>query len=242
MRITANAILKSPSQNTLHVNAEKRVFVIGDLDADYEKFLYALNSVDFDKENDVLISLGDVIDRGNDSLKLLDTFSLLGVHMVLGNHEHMMLESLIANDPVAYKLWVKNGGDWHLREDTEKLNAACELLIACPLSILLDYKGEKIGLSHTISQHSDWNTINTNKEQLVGDYLWDRQVVKQDKLYTNRGVLFSIHGHNATEKPFWIFNTFHIDTNFKAGHPTIIELGQLINHFKLTPLRELSYS
>lgn len=241
MRITANAILKSPSQTMLHVNADKRVFVIGDLDADFEKFRYALNSVNFDKDNDVLISLGDVIDRGKDSLKLLDSFTTLGVHMVLGNHEHMMLESILSNDKKAYALWTKNGGDWHQHIDKKILQATCEKLITCPLSIVLDYRGEKIGLSHTLGQQWDWSDLNSNKKELVSDFLWDRQVVKQDKLFSNRGVLFSIHGHNATKKPFWIFNTYHIDTNYKAGRPTIVEISELITYFKATPLRDLSY-
>ncbi|MGO2013005.1 MAG: metallophosphoesterase [Pseudoalteromonas sp.] len=241
MRISANAILKSPTQQSLHINADKRIFVIGDLDADLAKFHYALKSVNFNKEKDVLISLGDVIDRGNDSLKLLNTFSTLGVHMVLGNHEHMMLESIIANDKKAHALWTKNGGNWHLNVDKQTLRTACEKLVSYPLSILLDYQGEKIGLSHTLGQQWDWSDLNSDKKKLVSELLWDREVVKQDKIFSNRGVLFSIHGHNATKKPFWIFNTYHIDTNYKAGRPTIVELSELINYFKATPLRELSY-
>jgi len=240
MRITANAILKSPSQIKLHINDEQRVFVIGDLDADYEKFLYALNSVNFDKHNDVLISLGDVIDRGKDSIKLLETFKVLSVHMVLGNHEHMMLESILANDKKAHALWVKNGGGWSLNVDKQILQSVCEYLVTCPLSILLEYRGEKIGLSHTLGQRWDWQNLNQCKKELVKDLLWDRHIFKQDRLYSNRGVLFSVHGHNATAKPFWIFNTFHIDTNFRAGRPTIIELGELIDYFKTTSLRHLT--
>ncbi|WP_404340135.1 metallophosphoesterase [Pseudoalteromonas mariniglutinosa] len=232
MRINANAILQAPTHRELQIDNDKRVFVIGDLDADFMKFQSALKSVNFDVKNDQLISLGDVIDRGNDSLKLLNIFAELGIHMVLGNHEHMMLESLLANDQQARDLWVKNGGDWHIHVKPETLKLSCEKLLTNPLSILLSYQNEKIGLSHTLPQQWHWQHMIVDKHQCVADLLWDRKTVKQKQLFTNEGVLFSVHGHNATANPFWIANSYHIDTNYRGGYPTIVELSTLIKEFK----------
>lgn len=231
MGISTNKIRYASPNKVIDIPDDKRVFVIGDLDADYNKFLQAIHSVSFDPHADVLISLGDVIDRGNDSLKLLDTFSKLGVYMVLGNHEHMMLEAL-AKDQQAYDLWIKNGGLWHKHSDKNSLLNACNKLISCPLSILLNYQGEKIGLSHTLATCWDWQQPMKVNAQLISDLLWDRQITQSKKLVQNLGVLFSIHGHNATAKPYWIENTYHIDTNYLGGSPTIVELSELIKNFK----------
>lgn len=84
---------QNPIQVKLQIAEHKRVFVIGDLDADLAKFEQALCSVNFNPSTDILFSLGDVIDRGDNSIALLRRFKELGVNMCLGNHEHMLLES-----------------------------------------------------------------------------------------------------------------------------------------------------
>ena len=154
--MNCDAHLQNPIQVKVHFDANKRVFVIGDLDADLAKFEQALKSVNFDKNHDVLFSLGDVIDRGADSVKLIKRFIELGVYMSLGNHEHMLLESLLTHDKDYFSLWVKNGGRWHIDTSDEELEFVCNYLRNRPLSYLLDYRGAKIGLSHTVSHNWNW--------------------------------------------------------------------------------------
>ena len=55
---------QKPIQVKMQLEQSKRVFVIGDLDADLTKFEQALCSVNFNPSEDILFSLGDVIDRG----------------------------------------------------------------------------------------------------------------------------------------------------------------------------------
>ena len=126
--INSKVVLQNQTQIKLELDKNKRVFVIGDLDADLAKFEQALESVNFDKNHDVLFSLGDVIDRGNDSVKLLQRFIELGVYMSLGNHEHMLLESLLAHDEAYFSLWVKNGGRWHIDASDDELEFVCNYL------------------------------------------------------------------------------------------------------------------
>jgi predicted phosphodiesterase len=42
------------------------IFVIGDIHAEYQKLEEVIKKSNIDKENDMLITLGDVVDRGAD--------------------------------------------------------------------------------------------------------------------------------------------------------------------------------
>ena len=230
-------LVKSPlaSQNPIQVKMQleqsKRVFVIGDLDADLAKFEQALCSVNFNPSEDILFSLGDVIDRGDNSIALLKRFKELGVNMCLGNHEHMLLESLLAKDKGYYRLWVENGGRWHQDATDEELEFACKQLLKCPLSYYVEYAGIKIGLSHTTCDDWDWNNPTQDIQQATGALLWDRSLTKAKKPVINPSIDFSVHGHNTTKEPYWLGNSYHLDTNYLSGKPTIVELKTLINQF-----------
>ena len=64
-------------------------FVIGDVQGCYEQLNELLSIIDFSPTKDHIIFAGDMVNRGNDSLKVLD-FCLSNpnsVSAVLGNHD-----------------------------------------------------------------------------------------------------------------------------------------------------------
>mgnify|MGYP002640762724 CR=1 FL=1 len=65
----------------------KRTIVIGDIHGCYDELQKLLKKVDF-SANDLCISVGDIVDRGADSWKVVDFFkNTPNAHCVLGNHE-----------------------------------------------------------------------------------------------------------------------------------------------------------
>lgn len=64
------------------------------------------------KADDHLYILGDVIDRGPRGLSILrETMQKENITLLMGNHEHMMLEVLTdPDDADALWLWYRNGG------------------------------------------------------------------------------------------------------------------------------------
>ncbi|MCP4866957.1 MAG: metallophosphoesterase, partial [Alteromonas sp.] len=58
MKIKTNAISKAPLTKHLTIDNDKRVFVVGDLDGDYSRLKTQLNKVNFNPDEDTLISLG----------------------------------------------------------------------------------------------------------------------------------------------------------------------------------------
>ena len=95
---------------------ENRTLVITDLHGCYDECIELLQKMAFDEENDTLINLGDIIDRGP---KIYETFVFLrdlkermGDRCVLirGNHEQMMLDAL-ENGGRDKDLWYYNSGE-----------------------------------------------------------------------------------------------------------------------------------
>ncbi|MAP19845.1 MAG: metallophosphoesterase [Alteromonadaceae bacterium] len=231
MNVKTTAISKAPLCKTLDIADEQRVFVVGDLDGDYQKLQAQLNKVSFNPQDDVLISLGDIIDRGQDSAELVEYFQEIGAHVVLGNHEHMMMEALMSRDSFAMRLWTQNGGAWHQSASVQTLLSLCRWFIKQPLAIKLNYQGHKIGISHTLPVTWSWENMPGNTEACVWPLLWDRERFLKRKHNVNHGVDFSVHGHNSTQVCLWIGNSYHIDTG-RYGHPTVINLSDTIDAFK----------
>ena len=102
-----------PSYQTLRVPG--RTFVVGDLHG----CLSPLQSIFtagtfFCKNGDVcVLLLGDLTDRGPDSLGCLALLDQPGVYSIQGNHEQMCSTAL-HNKPLGMYNWLSNGGNWFL--------------------------------------------------------------------------------------------------------------------------------
>lgn len=60
---------------------------------------------------DLILSVGDIIDRGPDSKKVIEWFmSTPNTEVIYGNHEDMMYEVATKNDYTYRHLWLRNGG------------------------------------------------------------------------------------------------------------------------------------
>jgi len=228
--IQVNAILSATLVKTLSIDSNKHVLVVGDIHGDYAQLIESLTRLNFDPVADTLICLGDMIDRGPDSVAVLDYLHGVNAIMLLGNHEHLMLESVLSNDGEALAMWNQNGGRWHEQYDKEQLIAFSQRLLELPLSIQLTYQNQVIGLSHTISQDWNWQHYPQSHADTVGDLLWQRSVFKRRIIINNVGVDFSIHGHNPSQVPVWIGNTYHIDTGY-YGQLSVVNLTDVIVKF-----------
>lgn len=101
--------MKNPVQ-TFEPNEVGRDFVIGDLHGSLSCFEKMLEGIQFDKTKDRMFSVGDLVDRGPESLQCLELIREPWFHCVLSNHEQMMLEAFDGGYMGQY--WVQNGGGW----------------------------------------------------------------------------------------------------------------------------------
>lgn len=197
-----------------------RKFIVGDIHGCWDLFQDMLVEIDFDKTQDMMYSVGDLVDRGPDSMKCLKLIKEPWFRAVRGNHEDFMIGSVLRGERT--QLWIMNGGGWHLDEDPEELKELVLLADELPLSITLTH--ENIGICHAEPPTRDWNNaINTNdyhREKMI----WGRDRVRGGDIITeNIGRTF--HGHTVTDDIVVKGNAFFIDTGAVfTGQLTCVEV------------------
>ena len=87
------------------------IYVMSDVHGCEDRYRNVLRQIRL-KDDDHLYILGDVVDRGPGGLKVLrDTMKKKNITLLMGNHEHMMLASLLHPDDADMRwLWYQNGG------------------------------------------------------------------------------------------------------------------------------------
>ncbi|GAB0975518.1 hypothetical protein BT08F35_44240 [Escherichia coli] len=86
----------------------RNVWVVGDLHGCYTRLMSELHRVDFDPAQDLLISVGDLIDRGTENVECLELLQMPWFRAVMGNHERLMIDALSPDGNV------NNGNDSNL--------------------------------------------------------------------------------------------------------------------------------
>lgn len=85
-------------------------YVMSDLHGCYDKFIKLLEKIKFN-ENDELYILGDIFDRGDKPLEILDYIvTHLNITLLKGNHEKMFEDSYKSGDSGTVAMWMFNGG------------------------------------------------------------------------------------------------------------------------------------
>lgn len=68
-------------------NVSGRDFICGDIHGCYSLLYSELDKLNFDESKDRLFCTGDLVDRGPESLDVLDIIDKSWFHSVLGNHD-----------------------------------------------------------------------------------------------------------------------------------------------------------
>ncbi|MBR0419547.1 MAG: fructose-bisphosphatase class III [Erysipelotrichaceae bacterium] len=85
------------------------IYIMSDIHGQYKRYKAMMEKIEL-KSEDKLYILGDVIDRGPQSLEILsDIMDRENVELFLGNHEHMMLTYLNGTDTISW-FYAQNGG------------------------------------------------------------------------------------------------------------------------------------
>ena len=81
-----------------------KTIIVGDIDGCLKEFQALLPLTGLDEQEDTLVILGDIIDRGPDSYgvlrKILRLKAKMGgrLHCIMGNHEDMAIKAIQTND------------------------------------------------------------------------------------------------------------------------------------------------
>ncbi len=90
-------------------------YAMSDIHGNLDKYKSILQLIEFSEEDELYI-IGDVIDRGAHGIELLmDIRKRSNVHLIMGNHELMAVQTLLAKDEREWEdkldLWIMNGGE-----------------------------------------------------------------------------------------------------------------------------------
>ena len=115
------------------------IYVMSDIHGQAGAFYKMLKKICF-SDNDQMYVLGDVIDRGPDGIEIIKyVMSKPNITLLIGNHEHMMLDALRTGLSHDYDLWFYNGGMMTLDSFNELGSAEkdkmLEYLKNCPVVI-----------------------------------------------------------------------------------------------------------
>ena len=213
-----------------------RTLAIGDIHGCINALKTLLDEVGL-RDDDTIITLGDYIDRGEQSKEIIDLLlgePLAGFEIVhlLGNHEQPLLDFL--QHPKAVASWLTYGGQATLmsygvgvEKDiiTRNIKIICdELKEKCPENHLDFYRS--CGLIHVEGSycfvHAGIRPGVKLNEQRNEDLLWIREDFTGSKA-THEHIV--VHGHTITPEVEWLPNRIGIDTGaFHTGVLTCLVL------------------
>lgn len=210
----------------LTIPDDKRVFFVGDIHGNYPIYQRALKQFGI-TEDDYVISVGDFIDRGNQSTKLIEEFCTKpNRYSVLGNHEFMLVNS--KSNPYWYKIWKNNGGAEFIDEvGSANLDKFRDILKKLPVLIEVNHRGKRIAVSHAGMPVHDYDLLQLGfvpGSDLAYDLVWDHTAFDyaMNRSRTEvpaivHNVDYTIHGHVAVNSQYLFGNRVYIDTQFLSG-------------------------
>lgn len=190
----------------------RHVWVVSDIHGCYQRLMDELKRRHFNPYEDLLISVGDMIDRGPDSVKSLQLINEKWFRAVRGNHEQMALDSLDNND---FSLWTMNGGIWFRQLVRDQQQLALSLLEAChDLPHIIEITCSN-GLN--VIAHADYPAAEYRWQKPVSAQrvLWDRDRLMGFMVGKGQGISGADHfwfGHTPVDRRYDFDNLHYIDT------------------------------
>ena len=183
---------RPPNVLRLPVNQRGRDWFVGDMHGEIGLLAHFLDKVQFDITKDRLIAVGDLVDRGPQSLKLLEFFGAnpTWFHSVLGNHDAMMRETLIYHSYDAERAWRHNGCNWIDGRHEDERRRIGQISMRMPIAIEVPLSdGRRVGVIHAeMPLLSKWDDIDKfyvagEEAAEIGNYngseiLWGRTRVR----------------------------------------------------------------
>lgn len=212
MRLPDNAYQRVEATRWRHV------WVVGDIHGCFSLLMAKLRHCHFDPWQDLLVSVGDVIDRGPDSLRCLKLLRKSWIVAVRGNHEQMGLDALAMGEQ---SLWFMNGGSWFAQAEQPAARFALEECQQLPWILELRCSNGIHVIAHADYPDDDYQWQKDFDLQRV---LWDRSRLI-NKGSGIRGADHFWFGHTPLRQRLDYENLHYIDTGAVfGGELTLVQL------------------
>ncbi|POP46464.1 serine/threonine protein phosphatase [Superficieibacter electus] len=189
----------------------QHIWVVGDIHGCYSLLQSRLTEIGFCREKDLLISVGDNIDRGPENMDVLRLLNEPWFISVMGNHEAMALDAFATQDG---NMWLGNGGAWFFKLTQEEQQEAIALLLrfhSLPHIIEIDTARGK-----QVIAHADYpgDSYRFNKAVDINIVLWSVERVLQSLENRTRRIAGAdtfIFGHMIFDHVQTFANQVYID-------------------------------
>lgn len=234
--------MKAESISTLFRRVERntrgRDIIVGDVHGCFTLLRSALVRIGFNVDGgDRLFMVGDLVDRGPESIQALDFLALPWVYAVQGNHEAMAID-WASGSGMDQRNYAANGGAWMMALDRETQCEVGATLSALPIAIELDTKTGPIGIVHAECPFDDWGHFireltapecgTQRRGQIIDAAIWSRTRIGRADESIVTGVRAVVVGHTPMERMTSLGNTVFIDTMGWRGYDfTLIDAATL---------------
>ena len=210
-----------------------KLWAVGDIHGCYNLLMTRLKEIGFDFENDLLVAVGDLVDRGTQNIQCIELLSKPWFTSVRGNHEDLCIGGL--HNESYKRCHVANGGEWFYVLDGQAMYNIAKTFAELPVVLEINHNGKKFGFVHGHIEQNNWDEFKETFTQEPTAFrdpselaMWGRERLDEEKKqYTHvTGVDAVIMGHTVTQKPCKRDNCYWIDTGaVHWGTMTILDLS-----------------
>lgn len=224
-------------------NRQGADFVAGDIHGEFEVLEDALGQVNFDFETDRLFCVGDLVDRGPQSVRVAEFLQYKWFNSIAGNHE-WMLYNCHDDKKRSRSLWFPNGGGWWEGLTQSVRDKITETVHSKLYALVTVQTPEKMfGLVHALSYpYYSWSEFcqKIGRDQVLQQWaLWERDY-QAFSGKTVDGIDLIFCGHTPMNQIHKFSNFINIDTG--CGHTashwlsqpalTIVELSTSLRFYR----------
>lgn len=207
-------------------------YIVGDIHGTFTKLADLLTSIGFNPEGDRLFSVGDLVDRGPESMLALEWLSKPWFHAVSGNHEHMAM-MWVRGDYDDKQNYIANGGAWFLALTRPEQCGFADAFSAMPLAIELETEAGTVGIIHAecpFPQFANLQVFLAGKHaaQVADHCVWSRERISNGLDSAVPDVRAVVVGHTPMAESVTLGNHIYIDTmGWRGGKFTILRADTL---------------
>jgi len=235
---TKLTMLNLTKHKTVDVNDIGTDYFVGDVHGHYDELMLELKRVHFDNTTDRLFFLGDLCNRGRDSIKCIELLinPSFKSFTVEGNHEQMLLELANSKDTQTLLSRHEVGGQWALdcyqNEPSRFKFLTGILMYNCFNAITVNTPYGRIGLIHSQAP-DDWAVF--DKPEIDDDVLTSGMHSRAkfntpaEELAPVANIDITLHGHTNSNTVVVKHNMVWIDTLRESGRLTLLSAKQLFD-------------
>ncbi len=152
-------------------NNNGRDFICSDIHGEFALLQQELDKTQFDESVDRLFCLGDLIDRGSNSIEALDWLAKPWLYSIQGNHERMLINAFEQESQALWQHWMMGGGTWAEHMTRTELEPFYQAFKKLPVSIELQLENDQnVALVHSeLPIECDWSDVRRKLQQLSED-------------------------------------------------------------------------